>query len=97
VPEFHARCIDPDCWYRCRRPGCRRPDSHIFQQFDDLSRHYFHRDDCAFEEMSLPEQVVAELHPGISPDELAVAQRVLNAALEELRELQRTQRRPRIA
>jgi hypothetical protein len=33
VADWHAHCSRENCPQRCRRPDCRKPDSHLFQRF----------------------------------------------------------------
>jgi hypothetical protein len=95
VPPWHSRCDDEECYYRCARPDCGRPDSHFLSRFDRKTHTYVHRDACDAP-VSLAQEVLQELHPGISAEELAIGRRVLEAAVEELNALRARERQRRM-
>jgi hypothetical protein len=83
--EWHPRCQEPTCYLTCLRPGCRA-DFHYMARFDRARGGYFHAFDCTVD-TTAAEQAVVELRPGMGPDEIAVARRVILEALDELERL----------
>ena len=64
-------------------------------RYDRTTRTYAHRDACDAP-VSLAQEIVQELYPGISAEEMAIGRRVLEAALEELNALRARERQRRM-
>jgi hypothetical protein len=98
--QWHGKCESVDCLRRCRRPKCLEPGNHIFARAERQGKKWvsFHQlYDCTVPRVPLgldvasaARQAIAELRPELGPREVALARKVISAALDRLEALQQT-------
>jgi hypothetical protein len=88
--EYHTRCDDESCHYRCRRPGCQEPGLHFLARSHYENGRYIglHAYAC-MATVSVARMAVESLRPGMAPDEVAIARRVVLEALTKLEQAER--------
>ncbi len=91
LTNWHTRCTEEACNRRCRRPGCREPGVHFLVQLRRVDKRWagLHSFDCTapmpdLRLGSVTRQAIEELRPGMAPDEITIARRVIRDALDRL-------------
>jgi hypothetical protein len=90
MSEWHASCPDPLCPRKCQRVGCTNPDSHFLMRgkLQNNKWTWTHAWECTAA-VSVARMAVESLRPGMAPDEVAIARRVVLEALTKLEQAER--------